>query len=131
MILLDTGPLIYHLHDLPALSKPARRAADRAGSSIGVSAASIYEIRTKATAGSWREVRRYALADLSPLLVRCGVTIFALTGEIMDRAAEFSWHHKDPFDRMIAATAWQHDLPLISEDTRFDDWAWDGYKRIW
>ena len=30
------------------------------------------------------------------------------------------WRHRDPFDRMLAATALEHALPIISADTVFD-----------
>lgn len=44
-----------------------------------------------------------------------------------------TWNHKDPFDRMIAATAMELACPLISKDTAFDDLegvpGWTG--RLW
>ncbi len=43
------------------------------------------------------------------------------------------WSHKDPFDRMIAATALELACPLISKDPAFDDLlAFPGWiGRVW
>ena len=37
-------------------------------------------------------------------------------------------HHKDPFDRLIAATALVEGLPLVSADPAFDAY---GVTRLW
>ena len=48
-------------------------------------------------------------------------------------AGLLAWDHRDPFDRMIAATAIELSCPLISKDPAFDGLAgftgWCG--RIW
>jgi len=36
--------------------------------------------------------------------------------------------HKDPFDRLLIAQALSEDLVLVSNETRFDDFA---VKRVW
>ena len=53
------------------------------------------------------------LSDLLPAI--------CLTGGTMD------WHHRDPFDRLLAATALHYAYPLISADTVFDGIV----ERIW
>ena len=56
-----------------------------------------------------------------------------LTGAIGQLAGLLDWHHRDPFDRMIAATAIAMNLPLISADPVFDelsdrkDWPGRGW----
>ncbi len=37
------------------------------------------------------------------------------------------WHHKDPFDRLLAAQALVEQIPLISADSTFDAY---GVERI-
>jgi PIN domain nuclease of toxin-antitoxin system len=44
------------------------------------------------------------------------------------RAGLLPLHHRDPFDRLLAAQALEQDLPLISADKIFDSY---GVKRIW
>jgi PIN domain nuclease of toxin-antitoxin system len=38
-------------------------------------------------------------------------------------------HHRDPFDRMLIATALAEDIPLIGSDSRFKKYK--GLKVIW
>lgn len=55
------------------------------------------------------------------------------TAEMAVLSGGMDWDHKDPFDRMIAATAIELACPLISKDTAFD--TLDGFAgwtgRIW
>jgi PIN domain nuclease of toxin-antitoxin system len=45
----------------------------------------------------------------------------------MLRAARFEDAHADPFDRMIAAQAIQHNLPILSTDAKLDAF---GVRRL-
>ena len=38
------------------------------------------------------------------------------------------WHHRDPFDRLIASQALVNGIPLVSKDTAFDAY---GVRRVW
>jgi PIN domain nuclease of toxin-antitoxin system len=62
-----------------------------------------------------------------------GVTVIDVTSEIGLVAATLPWDHRDPFDRIILATAYACRVPLISADAVFDDLlsteTWS--KRIW
>ena len=44
------------------------------------------------------------------------------------RAGLLPLHHRDPFDRLLAAQSLELDVPLISADKIFDSY---GVKRIW
>ncbi len=131
MKLLDTGPLIYFLHGAKSLQSRTRSLLEKERDSLAVSAVSIFEIRSKALRGTWRAVQKYAHTDMTPFLEERNITILPLTGEIADRAADFTGGHGDPFDRFILATAWKHRCDFVSEDEALDRFAWDGYNRIW
>lgn len=47
-------------------------------------------------------------------------------GRLSRRAAPF--HHRDPFDRLLAAQALDEELPIVSSDPVFRRY---GVKRIW
>ena len=116
-MILDTGPLIYYIHERNGqLSREATRAIDRHGAMLCASAASLYEITFKARRGSWKEVTRYAAGGIEAALEKAGVTIYPISGEISERAGLFGLDHRDPFDRMIAATCETYNMDLISED---------------
>jgi PIN domain nuclease of toxin-antitoxin system len=38
-------------------------------------------------------------------------------------------HHRDPFDRMLIATALAEDIPVVTSDRRFKDYR--GLRVIW
>ncbi len=39
--------------------------------------------------------------------------------ELWMRMAELEWSHRGPADRLIAATALLHDVPVLTKDRRF------------
>lgn len=55
------------------------------------------------------------------------------TGAIAMLAGSIAWDHPDPFDRMIAATAIEMSLPLVSADRAFDglDGVQGWHGRLW
>ncbi|MGH9762446.1 MAG: PIN domain-containing protein [Blastocatellia bacterium] len=54
--------------------------------------------------------------------------ISRITVEYADVQASLPAHHRDPFDRLLAAQALTGDLPLVSADMIFDQY---GVRRIW
>jgi PIN domain nuclease of toxin-antitoxin system len=44
-------------------------------------------------------------------------------------AGSLDWPHRDPFDRLLAATALINGWPLISADPAFDRLT--GLRRVW
>jgi len=100
--------------------------------STHVSVVSIYEIAQKVRLGKWPEME--AVADrLASLLVEQGYVGADVTSAISQLAGLLDWNHRDPFDRIVAATAIQLQIPLISADAAFDTLSerkdWPG--RIW
>jgi PIN domain nuclease of toxin-antitoxin system len=57
-----------------------------------------------------------------------GFEVIPLTAHLALKAALLDWNHRDPFDRMIAATALQERVPLVSSDRVFDA---VGVERVW
>ncbi len=56
------------------------------------------------------------LADLEKLY---GLSSILPDDNVMIRAAQLPNHHKDPADRIIIATAFIHDLVIITADAKF------------
>ena len=59
-----------------------------------------------------------------------GFEIFAVDAAMMDLAGDFNWSHRDPFDRMIAATCIVRRVPLVSKDATLDGVP-GGIRRVW
>ena len=85
---------------------------------IGVSAVSCAEV-----ALAWRKGRLELPLPLRPwfaeALERSGVELLPLTPAIASRAVELGDHHRDPFDRIIIATALDLGAQLASADSQF------------
>lgn len=83
-----------------------------------VSAVSLYEIGQKLRAGKWPEMEPYR-HELIPVVARMGGQVAVVDGQIAEIAATLDWPHRDPFDRIIAATSILTGHRLISADPAF------------
>ncbi len=130
-VLLDTHTWAWTLTDDQRLSQVARRAVATA-TTVNVSPISFYEIGQKVRLGKWPEMTQF-LPNLPDVLARQGGHAAALTLEIALSAATLEWAHRDPFDRMIAATCAASGFTLVSADTIFDEAATGApaIRRIW
>ena len=128
-LLLDTHAWVWSLWDDPQLSPAAREAIGRANV-VRVSPISFFEIGQKVRIGKWPEMAPY-LDGLADRLREQGGQVAPLTAEIALLASQYDWAHRDPFDRLIAATAVTLDAVLISADTMFDTLDVPNLHRIW
>lgn len=129
-MLLDTHALVWAMSAPAELSQAARRALETATERC-VSAASLYEITYKARIGKWPEVSPLLDFDLDARLRADGFELVPATGAIMQRAGSFDWTHRDPFDRIIVATALARGLAVVSKDETLDTHGASGWKRVW
>jgi PIN domain nuclease of toxin-antitoxin system len=60
---------------------------------------------------------------LSRFMVKYGVNLAPLTGEVMFRATELPQIHRDPADRFIIATALTENMPVVTTDRRFPQYG--------
>ena len=130
-VLLDTHTFIWSLFLSSELSATARGMIEAADAAY-VAPISFYEITQKHRLGKWPELDP-VIDQLLPLWRAQGTQIAPYTAEIAFLAGAMQWSHRDPFDRMIAATAIALACPLISKDAAFDALGgspeWHG--RIW
>ena len=117
-VLLDTHAWVWSFLAAARLSDPARGSL-AAASQVLVSPISFFEIAQKVRLGKWPEIAPW-LPELPAILDRQGGRAAPLSPAICARAGAMEWQHRDPFDRLIAATALTEKLPLISADAAFD-----------
>jgi PIN domain nuclease of toxin-antitoxin system len=102
-----------------------RRITDRALSeltkaqTILVSAISFFEITQKVRLGKWSEMAPY-VDRLSDLLERQRGIATSLEAADSLMAGTMAWPHRDPFDRLLAASAIRRGIAIVSADTVFD-----------
>jgi PIN domain nuclease of toxin-antitoxin system len=122
---LDTHSWAWSLTRDARLSARAINAIEGAWT-VFISPISFFEIAQKVRLGKWPEMGRHA-DRLLGMLETQGGSIAALNPAICVNAGLMTWEHRDPFDRLLAATASYYNLPIISADTIFDGVV----TRIW
>lgn len=125
-MLLDTHAIAWALRDDPALSEGARRAIAEADAVL-VSPISLYEIGQKVRLGRWPEMAPH-VATLPERLAEDGALVAPLTPRVALHASLMDWDHRDPFDRLLAATAEIIGAPFVSRDAAFDA---RPLRRVW
>jgi PIN domain nuclease of toxin-antitoxin system len=110
--LADTHALIWFFQGSRALSSVARVILDDPGARVLVSSASIYEVEYKIAIGRLQPLP----ASLRTLVLGAGFIFLDATAEHMEAAARLAGHHRDPWDRLIAAQARILNLPVLSRD---------------
>ncbi|ESQ90325.1 twitching motility protein PilT [Asticcacaulis sp. AC460] len=116
-LLLDTHVWAWSLTGI-GLSATMMDALD-ATDAIYVSPISFFEIGQKVRIGKWPEMAPYA-GSLPGLLEDQKGLVATLTPDIALKAAMMDWEHRDPFDRILAATCLANNWPLVSVDAAFD-----------
>ena len=109
-LLLDTHTVIWFLAGSDRLRAEARAAIESADR-VYVSAATIWEIATKAARG-----RLETPPDFADRLLEFGMLPLALEWEHGRVAGSLPRHHRDPFDRMLVAQAIVERLTIVTRD---------------
>ena len=126
-VLLDTHAFLWWVSDSPLLSRKARAAIADPDHECLVSLASCWEMAIKQSLG--KLTFPSGIDRFLPEQFR--INEFA-TLEIgfrhVARVASMPFHHRDPFDRLLAAQAIEERIPIVSADAAFRRY---GVKRIW
>jgi len=126
-VLLDTHTLLWAALNSEKLSRKARSLLSALSTEVLVSAASAWEIATKVRIGKLPGADAFA-AEFPARIERMGFRGLPVTLEHGQRAGLLPGMHKDPFDRMLIAQAQAENIPLISNEQKFDAY---GIRRIW
>lgn len=115
MIVADTHAWIWWAADKQLLSRPARRALSKADL-VCIAAITLWEIAMLV------EKKRISLnlavlPWLEDAMSKTRVLVLPLTPQIAVSATTIP-NFRDPSDRLIAATALTHDVPLVTKDDR-------------
>lgn len=62
------------------------------------------------------------------IIEKNGFEILPITYDHVAKVSKLSFHHRDPFDRMIIAQALSEKMTIVSHDSAFDLYR---VKRIW
>lgn len=126
-LLLDTHTFWWMVNNDPRLPTKIQEMLGSFSNNVFCSDISAWEIAIKSSLGRmpvpeavdvWY-IRQLRASDLThkPIDLRA-----------IARVRDLPWYHRDPFDRLLAATALCDDLTLVSRDDVFDQY---GVKRVW
>lgn len=126
-VLLDTHAFLWWIYGDRRLSSRARAVLSTEENDVYVSAASAWEITTKARLGRLPFAPDVA-ADVLGSILGQGFLPLDISTIHAQRAGALPEHHRDPWDRMLIAQAQAQGLALISNDAVFDEY---GISRVW
>ena len=128
-ILLDTHAFLWLIAGDASLSPKARDIIEAADNEPLLSAASLWEMAIKVSLGKLTLNFEEPFAEaIGGQLRKNGVTVLPLDITHIGQVAVMPFHHRDPFDRLIAAQALVESLPIVGRDQAFDSY---GVQRIW
>jgi PIN domain nuclease of toxin-antitoxin system len=125
--LLDTHAFLWWLDGDKRLSPRTRSLIRTEGNEILVSAASAWEITTKARIGKLPGALDVA-ADVAGAFAGQGFSALSMSVAHAQLAGSLPGPHRDPFDRMLIAQAQSERIPVISNDEVFDAYR---VTRVW
>lgn len=126
-VLLDTHAFLWFIGDDPRLTVLARETIESPDVTPFLSAASLWEMAIKISLGKLTLPQPYEVF-LREQLTLNGVGILNISLQHTAAVVDLPFHHRDPFDRLLAAQAMTEDLMLISADAVFDRYP---VKRLW
>ena len=124
--LADSHTLLWILNDSGRLPPNVKSIFLDPENQISASIASLWELGIKFALGQLP--LKTDILCVEQELVDLGVSILPITTKEIHEATLLPMHHRDPFDRIIAATALTTGDTLLSADTVFDQY---GLIRVW
>jgi PIN domain nuclease of toxin-antitoxin system len=123
---MDSQALICIGLNLGRIPSRVSRIVENTDDKISVSIASIWEIGIKFSIG--KLPLKSNILGLEQQVIDHGFTVIPINVMAIHEMTSLPMHHKDPFDRIIAATAMISGDILLSSDTIFDQY---GLSRVW
>ena len=117
-LLLDTHAFLWWLDGDRRIPTRIRRLVGDPRNEVLVSAATAWELTTKARLGKLAGAREVA-ADVAGCIASQGFVALPITVAHAQRAGSMPGPHRDPFDRMLAAQSLLESVPLVSSDPAF------------
>lgn len=129
---IDSHVLLWWLSSPASLSPAASQCFDMWESGAGealICGVSLWELEAKRVSG--KLALQLSVESWLPEMASIPwMRLLGTTPEIWLKAAGLGWDHRDPADRLIAATALGHGAPVVTKDRRFHD-AGSPVRAIW
>ena len=126
-ILLDTHALLWFRQGSAQLVHAAKQAIEDSSIELVLSVASLWEMAIKVNLGKLELGMPYA-DYVQKCLVESEITMLPAQVEHLNVLSGLPMHHRDPFDRLMAARCLVEQLAIVSGDPVFEAY---GVTRIW
>jgi len=114
-LLVDTHVLLWAATDPDRLQAEARDALENGSHDVLVSILSAWEIAIKQSLEKL-DLPKPAEEWLPDVLKRSGFEVAELGLAAALRVRSLPWHHRDPFDRLLVAQAFEDGYTLVTHD---------------
>ena len=125
--ILDSHTLIWAMDDPAKLSQRATALIRDPDILLDLSPATYWEIAIKVALRKLPLSMPYRLW-MDTAIATLDLRILPITLDHSERVTVLPFHHRDPFDRMLAAQSLTTGVPLLSGDVIFDAY---GVNRVW
>lgn len=125
--MIDTCAFIWYMTQDKKLPENIREIIFRS-SNVYVSIATLWEIAVKQTIGKLSAVTE-SVYEIAELCRNGGIVIMPIKLAYLERVKQLPLIHRDPFDRIIIATAIEEGLTLLTNDSTVKQY--DGVKTLW
>ena len=120
-LLLETHAFLWFIGGSSELSSYAKGPIESEENERYLNVVSLWEMAIKVSIGKLdvplpftRIVRQHVTGN--------AIEVLSMEPEHLDEQRSLSFHHRDPFDRLIIAQAIQEEMPLVSRDDAFSDY---------
>ena len=125
--LIDTQILLWYSENPNKISKAANNIIN-SDVELYISIVSFWEIAIKVKTGKLALPFNSFTEFYNFSIFKSKVVVMNLTKEDIAKTLELDLVHRDPFDRLIIATAIENGMTILSSDELFDRYP---IKRIW
>jgi PIN domain nuclease of toxin-antitoxin system len=125
--LLDTHTAFWYFAGIPELSLKAKAAIENSGNEIYVSIISAWEIAIKRSLERGK-TSLCGVAEFLDEIAAGGFELLTLEPHHVRTVEALPYHHRDPFDRLLIATAIAEDMTFISADENVPEYE---VKLLW
>ena len=120
--LLDTHSFLWFIAGNGRLSRKAQDVILDLDNELILSMASLWEMAIKTSLGKLEFTRPFN-EFIPAQLVTHEITTLSVEWPHVNKVVTLPFHHRDPFDRLIIAQAMTENLPIITDDSFFRQYA--------
>ena len=126
-LLLDTHAFLWWIGDDDSLGIKARKAIANERNECFLSIASCWEMAIKKSLGNL-EIPEPVDGFIAEQVAMNHFSIVPIDLRHVSHVSRLAFHHRDPFDRLLAAQATEEGMAIVSADSIFQKYK---VERIW